>query len=52
VVWIVPDAARKSSIEMRIKAEFLKLPNIFVVITPDELEPLVKKGAGDPEGGH
>ena len=52
VVWIVPDAARKSSIEIRIKAEFLRLPNIFVVITPDELETLVRQGAGDSEGGH
>ncbi len=52
VVWIVPDEARKSSIEIRIKAEFSKQPNIFAVITPDELEPLVRKGAGDSEGGH
>ena len=52
VVWIVPDAARKSSIEIRIKAEFSKQPNIFAVITPDELETLVRQGAGDSEGGH
>jgi hypothetical protein len=52
VVWIAPDAARKSSIELRFKAEFSKQPNIFVVITPDELETMVRMGAGDAEGGH
>jgi hypothetical protein len=52
VVWIVPDAARKSSIELRLKEEFSKQPNIFVVITPDELETMVRMGAGDAEGGH
>ena len=51
-VWIVPDVVRKSSIELRIKEEFSKRPNIFAVITPDELETLVRQGAGDPEGGH
>lgn len=52
VVWIVPDAARKSSVELRIKEEFSKQPNIFVVITPDELETLVRMGTVDTEGGH
>lgn len=52
VVWIVPDAARKSSVELRIKEEFSKQPNIFVVITPDELETLVRMGVIDTEGGH
>ena len=52
VVWIAPDAARKSSVELRIKEEFSKQPNIFVVITPDELESLVRMGAVDTEGGH
>jgi hypothetical protein len=52
VVWIVPDGARKSSIELRIKEEFSKRPNIFAVITPDELETLVRMGAVDAEGGH
>jgi len=52
VVWIVPDAARKSSVELRIKEEFSKQPNIFTVITPDELESMVRMGAIDTEGGH
>jgi hypothetical protein len=50
VVWIVPDAARKSSIELRIKAEFSKQPNIFTVITPNEFESMVRMGAVDIEG--
>ena len=47
-VWIVPDAARKESISTHIRDEFKKLPKIFIVITPDELEPLIRQGA---EGG-
>ena len=47
-VWIVPDAARKESIVAHIRAEFDKQPKIFVVITPDELKPLIRQGA---EGG-
>lgn len=50
VAWIVPDAARKSSIEHRIKAEFSKQPNIFTVITPNEFESMVRMGAVEPEG--
>jgi hypothetical protein len=48
VVWIVPDAARKESITTHIRDEFAKLPKIFVVITPDELETLLHQGI---EGG-
>lgn len=47
VVWIVPNTARKNSIEQNIKATFSKLPNIFVVITPDKLETLIRQGLGD-----
>ena len=48
VVWIVPDAARKESLVTHIRAEFDKLPRIFIVITPDELEKLIRQGV---EGG-
>lgn len=52
VVWIVPDAGRKNSLEHRIKAEFSNHPNIFVVITPGEFEDLIQQGAGNSEGGN
>jgi len=48
VVWIVPDTARKESLVTHIRAEFEKLPRIFIVITPDELEKLIRQGV---EGG-
>ena len=47
-VWIVPDAARKDSLTSYIKAEFAKMPKIFIVITSDELEKLLRQGV---EGG-
>lgn len=50
VVWIVPDTARKTSLKQHVKTEFAKLPNIFTVITPDELGTLIRQGAGDTEG--
>ena len=43
-VWIVPDEARKESIVAHIRAEFAKLPRIFIVITPDELKKLIRQG--------
>lgn len=49
VVWIVPDATRKLNLARHIQTEFAKLPNIFTVITPDELEALIKQGAGEGE---
>ena len=49
VVWIVPDATRKLNLARHIQTEFAKLPNIFTVITPNELEALVKQGAGEGE---
>jgi len=51
VVWIVPDDTRKSSIMLHIKAAFSKLHNIFIAITPDELETLVRQGADYSGGG-
>ncbi len=44
VVWIVPDVKRKLALEEHIGAEFSKLPNIFTVITSEELEPLIQQG--------
>jgi len=43
-VWIVPDVARKDSITTHIRTEFSKQPKIFIVITPDELAPLLSQG--------
>jgi hypothetical protein len=43
-VWIVPDEARKISITRHIRDEFPKLPKIFIVITPSELESLIRQG--------
>ena len=47
VVWIVPDDKRKDSIQSQIR-QSVNLTNkeIFLVILPDELEPLIRKGAG------
>jgi hypothetical protein len=44
VVWIVPDEARKTSLTAHIRDEFKKQPRIFIVITPDELEALIRQG--------
>jgi hypothetical protein len=49
VVWLVPDGARKATLEKHIQAGFSKQPNIFTVITPEKLESLIRQGAG--EGG-
>ncbi|MDR0531388.1 MAG: replication-relaxation family protein [Oscillospiraceae bacterium] len=46
VVWIVPDAKRQASIREQIaQSKTLKHKNIFMIITPDELEGRVRKGA-------
>ena len=45
VVWIVPGAARKESLRRNIsECRELSAKNIFLVITSDELEGLIKKG--------
>ncbi len=44
VVWIVLDQARKESLVSHIQAEFRNQPKIFTVITPAELEPLIRQG--------
>ena len=43
-VWIVPDIARKDSLTSYLRAEFAKLPKLFIIITPDELAPLIQQG--------
>lgn len=47
-VWIVPDMARKESLNKRIRAEFSKQAKIFIVITPDELTTLINQGGTLP----
>jgi hypothetical protein len=42
-VWIAPDVARKNRIDKHLKEAFKNLPDLFVVITPDELEPLIQQ---------
>lgn len=47
VVWIVPDDKRKASIHSQIQqSATLTNKEIFLIILPDELEPLIRKGAG------
>lgn len=43
-VFIVPDKARKESLTLHIRNEFAGLPKIFIVITPDEFEALIRQG--------
>jgi len=46
VVWIVPDTKRQTSIREQIaQSRTIKHKNIFTVITPNELEGRVRKGA-------
>jgi len=47
VVWVVPDEQRKSNVIARISEEYAKAPNIFIAITPEELEPLIVSGAAE-----
>jgi len=42
VVWLVPDKKRKESIKKHLHDEFSAWPNLFEVITLDELEPLLR----------
>ena len=44
VVWIVPDVIRKETIISYIRDEFKRYSKIFIVITPDELEKLIRQG--------
>ena len=41
VVWMVPDEARKLTVTRHIQTAFSKWPNLFQVITPEELTTLI-----------
>ena len=43
VVWLVPDEKRKNSIKAAIKESIPKEPKMFLVITPDELEKMLRQ---------
>ena len=45
VVWIVPDEKRKGSVTEHIHKQYPRGLNVFLVILPDELEALIRKGA-------
>ena len=47
VVFLVPDAKRKESISHHIRTEFAKMPNLFLVITPDELRGVIRQEVGN-----
>jgi hypothetical protein len=44
VLWIVPSVKRKDGIIRNISERFPRDTNLFIVITPDELEPLIVGG--------
>jgi hypothetical protein len=44
VLWIVPSVKRKESIKNVISEHFPHDANLFIVITPDEFEPLIVGG--------
>ena len=45
VVWIVPDASRKESLKRNIsESQGLKLKEVFLVITSEELENFILNG--------
>jgi len=47
VVWIVPDEKRRKTVKNHIaQSRELQHKNLFTVILPDELEALMRKGAG------
>lgn len=43
VVWIVPDANRKATLRQRIREALPPQPKMFLVITPDELEKMLRQ---------
>ena len=43
VVWIVKDADRKNSIKQYIRDNLKDQPKMFLVITPDELEKMIRQ---------
>ena len=49
VVWIVKDAARKEKLKEYIKSGIKAQPKMFLVITPDELEKMLRQFIGTEE---
>ena len=47
VVWIVPDEKRKNSVLKHLRMQYPHDQNVFLVILPDELEPLITGGAAE-----
>jgi hypothetical protein len=45
VVWITPSVGRKNSVQRHIREQFKRGPDVFITITPDELERLIAGGA-------
>ena len=43
VVWIVKDETRKESLKTYIRESLKGQPKMFLVITPDELEPMLRQ---------
>lgn len=43
VVWIVKDAARKESLKDAIRSNLKGQPKMFLIITPDELEKMLRQ---------
>lgn len=43
VVWIVKDADRKNGIKEYIREKLNGQPKMFLVITPDELEKMIRQ---------
>jgi len=47
VVWIVPNAKRKTALQSHIAgSSTVTVKQLFVFVLPDELEALIRKGAG------
>ena len=44
VIWLVPDGKRKDSLKRHISEEYSTSPEIFIVIAPEDLEALFRKG--------
>ncbi|MDR0884095.1 MAG: replication-relaxation family protein [Oscillospiraceae bacterium] len=47
VLWIVPNDKRKTDLTGKIRDQHARDPNLFIVITPDELETLVVGGVDE-----
>ena len=47
VLWIVPDERRKKSLENHIQEKYEGEPELFTIITPDELEALILDGVDE-----